>query len=263
MRNKFFKELRGLDLPRESDVGEPITEAELAPLPAAARSYLRFMGVVGRPRDWSFQLSFRGRFRTRPDQGWMKCEAWQYNSRPAVARIFHLRIRFGGLIPVLGRDTYIDGRGRMLIRILDLITVGDGKGEEYDIGELVTFLNDAVLLAPSMLLGPGIRFSAVDERSFDLELTDHGRTVTARVLLDERGAPVDFSTTDRFCADPRDPKRLQRARWTTPIDGWQEVAGRWLPTRGKAVWHTPDGPFEYADFTPVAATLAYNAAPGS
>jgi hypothetical protein len=59
----------------------------------------------------------------------MPCEAWQYNSRLGLARIFYIQLRFFGLVPVLGRDTYVDGRGRMLIRVLDLFTVGDGTGE--------------------------------------------------------------------------------------------------------------------------------------
>jgi len=68
----------------------------------------------------------------------MKCEAWQYNTRLTLARIFYMQLRFFGIVPVLGRDTYVDGKGRMLIRLLDLVAVGDGTGEAYDIGELVT-----------------------------------------------------------------------------------------------------------------------------
>ncbi len=107
----------------------------------------------------------------------MKCEAWQYNTRLALARIFYMQLRFFGLVPVLGRDTYVDGRGRMLIRLLDLVTVGDGTGEAYDIGELVTYLNDGIMIAPTMLLVPEVQWSEVDERSFELSIADHGRTV--------------------------------------------------------------------------------------
>ncbi len=92
-------------------------------------------------------------------------------------------------LPVLGRDTYADGRGRMLIRLLDLITVGDGTGEAFDIGELVTYLNDGIMMAPSMLLVPEVRWSEVDAGSFDVALTDHGRTVKgARVRRPTRRA---------------------------------------------------------------------------
>jgi hypothetical protein len=100
----------------------------------------------------------------------------------------------------------------MLIRLLDLFTIEDGTGEEYDTGELVTYLNDAVLLAPSMLLVPEISWAPADSSSFDVSLTDHGRTVTARVIVGEDGAPKDFSTWDRYCYDPHGPTPA-RPRW--------------------------------------------------
>jgi hypothetical protein len=43
-------------------------DADLAPLPEPAQRYLRFMNVAGRPRDWSFRLTFAGCFRTRIEQ---------------------------------------------------------------------------------------------------------------------------------------------------------------------------------------------------
>jgi hypothetical protein len=262
VRNKFLKEVRSAGLPIDPGPSQIVTEADLSALPESARRCLKFMGVIGRPRDWSFRLAFTGRFRTKPDQAWMKCETWQYNNRLAVARIFHIRIRFGGIVPVIGRDTYQNGHGRMLIKLLDLFRIGDGTGEEYDIGELVTYLNDAVLIAPSMLLVPEVCWSTVDAGSFDIALSDHGRTVSARVFVDESGAVRNFSTTDRFYADPKDPKKLVRGRWTTPMEGWQMIGGRRLPTRGQAVWHMPEGEFTYADFTLVPDSLAFNLRPG-
>jgi hypothetical protein len=265
MRNKFMREVAACKLPRspQADVNlAPVTEADLESMPDAARRYLRFMGVVGRLRDWSFRLGLTGRFRRSRDEAWMKCEAWQYNTRLGPARIFYIQIRFLGFVPILGRDTYLEGRGRMLIRVLDLITVGDGSGEPYNIGELVTYLNDGVFIAPSMLLVPEVRWSNVDANSFDVALTDHGITVSARVFVNERGAPINFETTDRFYSDPKDVTKMTRCRWTTPVEGWQQVGGRWLPTRGQAVWHMPAGELPYADFAFDATTLAFNVTPG-
>jgi hypothetical protein len=148
-------------LPANSAVEAVIHDAELLSLPAPAQRYLKFMGVAGRPKDSSFRLGFTGRFRTRAGEPWMKCEAWQYNSRVPLARIFHIRIRFAGFMPVLGRDTYQGGHGRMLVKLLDIFTLADGTGAEYDIGELVTWLNDAVLIAPSMLLDGPISWALV------------------------------------------------------------------------------------------------------
>jgi hypothetical protein len=40
------------------------------------------------------------------------------------------------------------------------------------------------------------------------------------------------------------------------------VGDRMLPTRGKAVWHPPEGDLAYVDFTFDASALAFNVAPG-
>jgi hypothetical protein len=161
-------------------------------------------------------------------------------------------------VPMVGSDTYLHGRGRMLGKLLDRITVADGQGDEFDIGELTTYLNDAVLLAPSLLLGPAAQWSAVDDGSFDVSLTDAGRTVRGRVFVDARGAPYDFSTTDRY-ADLA--TGLTRAEWRTPIHNWKILDGRPVPDRMAAVWRLPDGPLPYV--TGRITDLAHNVAPGS
>ena len=141
-----------------------------------------------------------------------------------------------------------------------MVTVADGQGPEFDVGELATYLNDAILVAPSMLLGAGTSWSEVDHRCFDVTLADAGLRVTARVSLDEHGAPLDFSTTDRYAALPGGPVR---ARWTTPIMRWELVGDRPLPTSGAAVWHLPEGPFTYAEGRFVPGSVEYNVAPGN
>jgi hypothetical protein len=67
--------------------------------------------------------------------------------------------------------------------------------------------------------------------SFNVALSEHERTVKARVFVNAEGAPVD-------------------------------VGERRLPTRAQAVWHLPQGELPYADFTLDPRTLAFNVAPG-
>jgi hypothetical protein len=242
---------------------ELTTQTELDELPPAARAYMSFYGVVAsQPKHWSFCMQWTGRFRMAPDRPWMPVEAVQYDLRSPVARVFHMKARMKRVLPILARDTYVDGRGRMLGRIADLVTVVDGSGREFDRGELVTWLDDCVLFAPSILLGPSTRWSHVDARSFDVAFSDRACTVMARVSLDDRGAPVDFETSDRFLNDPGDPKHpLVRGRWSTPVDSWQRTPAGLFPTRGRAVWHLASGDFPYAEFELVPASLAFDVPP--
>jgi hypothetical protein len=189
----------------------------------------------------------------------MPAVAWQYDAAPAVARVFVMRLTFAKVIPMVGADTYLGGRGRMLGKVFDRITVADGEGEPFDIGELTTYLNDLLLLAPAMLLDLPVTWTPVDDRSFDVALTDAGRIVSGRVFLDEQDAPLDFSTTDRFA----DIDGTQvRAEWRTPVRGWTRHAdGRPVPAWFGATWHLPDGPLPYIEGRVDPASLAFDVDP--
>ena len=261
MRAKFLGEVRGLGLGHGPVQSSPVTEGDLADLPDVVRRYLRFMGVVGRPRTWSFRAHWGGVFRMRSDRPWLPCEAWQYDTSLGVARVFHMRLRFGGVVPVYVRDTYVNGHGRMLGKLLDTFKIVDAADYKIDTGELVTYLNDAIFFAPSLVLGPQAAWTAVDDTSFDVTLTDRDRTVRARVFLDERGAPMDFSTTDRYGEDPARPGEMVQARWSTPMYGWKELRGRQLPAGGKAIWHFESGDLTYADFRFDAREIEFDLPP--
>lgn len=222
-----------------------VTDDDLAPLPPAVQRWFRAMGVVGRPRVWSFRVGFRGRFRMRPDGPWMPALAQQYNSGEPVGRVFSMVLWFARTLPMIGGDTYLDGTGAMDGRLVGLLRVAHGRGEEFDIGELSTWLNDAVLLAPSMLLSAPVEWDVVDDDTLSVRLTDAGHTVSATFRLDRLGRPVDYWTTDRF-ADL--PGGLVRAEWHTPVPGWTSSPdGTPMPLPGGASWMLDDGPFTYVE----------------
>ena len=253
----FTRTVAAAGLPSGPLTAAPVTEADLAGLPPAARRYLVAMGVVGRPRPWSLRAHFVGRFRRGPDQPWMPMDAWQYNSAVDVARLFRMRLVVAGVLPMWGWDTYRSGVGRMRGKALNLVTVADGSGPEFDISELTTWLNDAVLMAPGMLLDARTDWDAGSAESFRVSVTDAGRTVSADVFLDDMGRPRDFRTEDRW-ADL--PGGLVRAPWSTPVEGWTVVDDRPRPTGGSAVWHLPQGELRYGEMTLV--DLALDVPPG-
>ena len=71
-----------------------------------------------------------------------------------------------------------------------------------------------------------------------------------------------FYIAIRF-ADPHNPMKVTRTRWTKPIEGWEFIDGRPLPTAAQTVWHMPEGPFVYADFHPIPGSLVFNVPAGA
>jgi hypothetical protein len=258
LRRAFLADVAAAQLPGGPGDERVVTDADLAHLDEAVQRYLRFMGVVDRPRTWSFQVRFTGRFRMHPGGAWMPARAWQYNTALDVGRVFTMRLRVGHLVPMIGHDTYVRGHGRMLGNVLGLFTVADGSGEEFDSGELSTYLNDAVLLAPSMLLGPQTTWTGIDDSTFTVALRDAGREVSAQVSLDPRGAPVDFVTSDRWAALPGGPVR---APWRTPVSRWDPIDGLPFPGPASAAWDLADGPFPYIDGAFERGSLVRNLPP--
>lgn len=235
-----------------------LTAADLDGLPHPARRYLMWMGATGRPRVTAFRARFVGEFRMKPHGRWMPYESWQYNRADPITRLVRMRIDAVRLVPMFGSDTYVDHRGRMVGKVLGLFTVADGRGREFDLGELVTYLNDALMLAPSMLLNRSTEWRPIDEHGFIVTVTDGGNRVSARCTVDDDGRLVDFVTEDRWYAGTEPPTR---AAWSTPLERWHTLpddAGR-IPSSGSAVWHLPAGDFTYVRgaFDPASITFEY------
>ncbi|GAA3865666.1 hypothetical protein GCM10022243_34750 [Saccharothrix violaceirubra] len=231
-----------------------VADRDLAHLPEPARRHLRFAGVVGRPIDTFFEMRAHGWFRRRPTDRWTSCHLRQRNTAPEISRDFHLHLTAGHLLPIHAVDGYDHGHGRMHATTLGVFTVADARGAEMDQAELVTYLDDAILFAPSTLLRLPVAWTAVDDHAYEVTLTDHDTTVTARVTVDDRGAPREVSTDDRW-ADL--PTGLTKVPWSTPVDGWVLVADRMRPRRACAVWHLPEGRFTYAQFEFTGAEITY------
>lgn len=255
---RFAQELEKHGVETSAPEREPIEPNALAALPSPVQRYLGFMRVAGRPRDVSLRAGFSGRFRL--DRGrWRRCEVLQYDARAPITRVFMMQLALKGVLPVTVRDEYLRGHGTLEARAFDRLRVAEGHGHELDVGELVTYLNDAILMAPSLLLGPETTWTEVDPDCFHVALTDGALTVAARVQLDARGAPLSFTTTDRFFDAP--DGRKVRTAWETPVSGWHEAGERMLPTFAQAIWQLAEGPFPYAELCFEPERIAFNVPP--
>ena len=70
--------------------------------------------------------------------------------------IWRVRVQMMHVLPVAGRDSYVDGRGRMLIKLGSVVPVVDAADEKIDQGALLRFLGEIVWF-PAAALSPYIR----------------------------------------------------------------------------------------------------------
>lgn len=238
---------------------DPVTEADLARLPAPLAAYLRTSGVVGRPRVTRFRATIHGRIRGGPDQPWMPFTGEQVNTfGPHPERLFFIdATRFALPVDVLHAFT---DHATMQVRLVSMIPIVDAAGADLDRAETVTLFNDMCLLAPAALLDADLTWELVDERCVRGTFRSGRQQVTADLVFDYDHDLVDFESDDRLRASA-DGCTFVRTRWSTPVQGYATFGGRRLVSRGDAVWHAvqPEGLFVYLEF--VVDAIAYDDGP--
>jgi len=223
--------------------GTVITREMVDALPDPVARYLSYSGVVGKQAVGGVAIRQTGRMRSASDKPWMPITAVESYSIDPPGFDWKGTVRFGGIPLIRPHDLYAGGRGHMRVTIAGLIKLWDLEGAEMDQGSLMRYLNEMVWF-PTAFLGDNITWSAIDERSAQVAITDHGRTATATMYLDELGRPTDF-VAHRY-------RHLGKGRfsldeWATPITEHGELGGFRLPVAGRAEWRLTSETLVYAE----------------
>lgn len=228
-----------------------ITTEMLDHLPETVQRYMRWTGVIGRPWIRTARVRQEGRFRLGVDKPWMPMQAEQEYTVFPPAMEWRARFKMFGLPLFSARDSYRDGQGHMYGKAAGLYTLFDDRSEKLTQGALTRFLSEMIWF-PIAYLGDNINWTAVDEQSADVTLTDHGRAATGRMFFDALGRPTTFEAM-RYKENSGTYTLLP---WHTPHHAYGERGGLNIPVRGEVYWVMPEGKLTYGDFTIV--DVAYN-----
>jgi hypothetical protein len=219
-----------------------ISDADLVGSPPPVQTYLRQVGVVGKPHVQNFRARLHGGIRQSRDARFMAVRAEQYNFFDEPSRMFIMNGSTYGL-PIQALHVYREGAASMLVRIASLVDVVDARGPEMNQGETVTLFNDMCLFAPATLIDAPIEWQTIDERSVSATFSSGTIRISAVLSFGEDGDLVNFVSKDRFST--ADGKTYRNLVWSTPVTEYKEFHGFKLISKGDAVWQEPEGPFVY------------------
>jgi hypothetical protein len=221
----------------------PVQADEVERLPAPVARWLSTAGVVGRERPRSVWLQQTARLRTEPDGAWMPCTAEQQFRIDRPGFVWSVRARMLGILPIDGRDSYLDGHGRMLIKALSLWTVVDAADARVDQGTLLRYLGELVWF-PAAALEPYIQWQALDAARARATMSYAGITATATFEFAQDGRVTRVSA-ERYMGGGSDAVLRP---WTIPLRAWQRLDGIVVPVEGDVTWQLESGPFNYYNF---------------
>lgn len=219
-----------------------VTTEMLQDLPEPVQRYMTYTGVVGQPWIHTVQVKQAGRFRLGQNRPWMPMAAEQCFSTNPPGFVWKARFKMLGLWLLSARDTYKAGHGHMFGKVAGIFTVFDARGEEIDQGAMLRYLGEMTWF-PIAFLGKSITWQGIDTHSTHVTFTDGGKSVSARMVLDDAGRPINFIAQRYREIDGN----FSLDTWSAPTIGYGVRAGLSLPVRGQAVWNLPSGDLPYRD----------------
>ena len=174
----------------------------------------------------------------------MRARSVQYNFFGRPTRLFLMEARMFGL-PVRALHVYRQEPATFTVRVASTVNMVDLRGEEISAAETVTVLNDMCLMAPgawSIRGWHGSRWTIGRRRSPSptVRTSSPRRWCSTTATSSWTSGP----TTARTAAPAPSSRCAGRHRHRVPRRRRPAPAAR-----GGAVYHRPDGPFTYGEFT--------------
>jgi len=228
------------------------SETELAELPAPVVRYFRKVLRPGQPIVRRARITWAGEFNMgKPGRdNWRPFTAVQDYVPAAPGFVWDARIAMMPGMPVLVRDAYLDGSGRMQGAVFGLISVVDSQGTPtLASGALQRYLGEAAWFPTALLPSQGVTWTAIDDTRALATLTGGGTTVSLEFRFNEEGMNVAVFTPERFYDDGTNPPVARP--WQARSLRFAEHAGMIVADEAVVEWLLPDGVFAYWRGRPV------------
>jgi hypothetical protein len=174
---------------------------------------------------------------------WRPLRATQSFSVAPAGFVWDARIYVLPLMPVLVRDSYINGRGSMRANFLGAYPMVHADGSsELDSGALHRYLAEAVWIPTALLPSAGVRWSAVGDDAAIATLRDDRSTVSMEFRFNRDGDVAELFTPARFAENHG---RYEPRPWLVRCFDYESHAGMRIPARCEVEWQLATGSVPY------------------
>jgi hypothetical protein len=215
---------------------------ELEGLPAPVQRYFRAVLADGQPIIAAATLEITGTMNmSATGEQWKPFISRQrvVTRRPGFlwdARV----VMFPGL-PAHVEDSYIDGHGRLIAKVLGWFTVADSQGTgEIARGEFMRYFAEGPWYPTALLPSQGVRWAAVDHASANATLVDGPITLTLLFRFNEAGLIASVRAEARGAGVGKDGVMVMLP-WDCALSDYRPQGGMLMPMTGEAAWVRPEG----------------------
>ncbi len=218
-----------------------ISDSDIQNLPVPVKTWLKLSGVIGKPFISSGKVIQKAEMKLKPEQKeWMSATAIQYTNIDNPAFIWTVDLKINPMLAFRGRDKFVNGKGKMLIKLNSLINVVDEEGAKLDEGTLQRYLGEMVWF-PSLAISPFITWEQIDETSAIATMDYMGTKGSGTFYFNSAGDFYKFSAM-RF---KDNEKTSQKYEWVLLVQDYKVFEGVKIPAKMTATWKLDEGDWNW------------------
>jgi hypothetical protein len=241
---QFNKKVTELFIQSKNISGKTFQQQQLTGLPEPVQRYFKHILKDGQPYISYARIKHNGQFKTGIDRAWLNIKGEQYATTERPGFIWK-----GTTAMFTARDMYIADKGRLIVSLFSIINIMDGKGENYNQGELIRWLGESVLYPTNLLPDERLQWSAINSQSAKLTFNYDALSLFYIVSFNDAGEITQLETK-RYM----DKKNLET--WIIKLADYKEMNGVVVPTSTEVLWRLEKGDFSYARF--IIKKIEYN-----
>lgn len=230
----------------------PVTEEDLRELPEPIARWIRWSGAVGKKRISSVRVLHAGRFKSGATRPWLPIRGEYVITAKKPSFHWYGRMRIAPGVNVVAIDSYVDGHGRMLVKVLSAFPVVDARSTETDqsaFGRCVVELSTA----PTFFLDRNlVRCEQTGPDRARCRVADGRASTEADVFVHPDGSLDRIVVTRYF---DRGEGRSTLERFTAKCSDPRSYGGRMLASRFDGYWNLPEGDLHYVAFVVESVTF--------
>ncbi|MCE2660403.1 MAG: hypothetical protein LW854_19515 [Rubrivivax sp.] len=215
---------------------------ELDGLPRPVQRYFRQVLTDGQPIIAAASLEMAGTMNMSAT-----AEQWKpFTSRQRVVTnrpgfLWNAQVFMFPGLPAHVEDSYIAGHGRLIAKVLGLITVADMQGEgEIARGEFMRYFAESPWYPTALLPSQGVRWEAVDNASARAILIDGPISLTLLFRFNDAGLIASVRAEARGARAGKDGVMVMLP-WDCALSDYRPQGGMLIPMTGEAAWVRPEG----------------------
>lgn len=145
-------------------------------------------------------------------------------------------------MPVAARDIYHNSYGEMNGKLFNLFrVVFDNSPQTAQSALITTFCEFAFI--PGYILSDKVEWEQLNDTTVRGVLTDGKIKVSGLFYFNKNGFFERFETNDRFYTSGK--KQYKKVKFSAITDSYKKQNDILIPETVKAVWHLPEGDYEY------------------